>query len=45
MMNFVELSNEELMNIDGGSFLLVAAGVGILAGGVAVGYALCKIFG
>ncbi|MFC3039472.1 Blp family class II bacteriocin [Virgibacillus xinjiangensis] len=40
--NYEVIGNDELMDIDGGLVItgsMVVAGVGILAGGVAVGYA------
>ncbi|AGB41868.1 class IIb bacteriocin, lactobin A/cerein 7B family [Halobacteroides halobius DSM 5150] len=41
--NFEELSEDEYLNVDGGLVITgtaVAAGVGCLAGGVTVGYAI-----
>lgn len=46
MNNFEQLSSEELMNVDGGfviTGMMVAAAVGCIAAGVAVGYAIGTI--
>jgi lactobin A/cerein 7B family class IIb bacteriocin len=45
MTNFVELSNNELCEIDGGIGLLALIGLGILAlgAGVGAGYGLSKL--
>ncbi|WP_078552575.1 class IIb bacteriocin, lactobin A/cerein 7B family [Bacillus alkalicellulosilyticus] len=44
--NFQDVSNAELMEVEGGLIItgmMVAAGIGCLAGGVAVGYAVGTI--
>ncbi len=46
MTNFDEMTTEQLMNTDGGFVItgtMVAAGIGCVAAGVAVGYAVGTI--
>ena len=47
MTNFVELNMDELENMDGGFIVtgtMIATGIGCIASGVAVGYAVGTIF-
>ena len=47
MNKFVEIPLEQMIEIDGGFVItgaMVATAIGCLAGGVAVGYAIGKIF-